>query len=268
MTPDEELMVIFGALHVVALALGVVLFMMFLRSDSASSWKPPEDEEGGGGGGNDRLPSSKPKPRPTGGVPLPDAEPVAHAPARPLASSATPHPRPLRRPAASARAAAARPARAAASSRSRARSGSRAPAAPRRRRSAAPRAAPARTGRPAARCRRATRPAPLPTRRVSESRVLGSKLRIWTCPGRRSSAVRASVTWAQAGSALHAGSWASTARASPARLRLEQVEHLPALGARAGQPAREQERQAEEDEDAEAGDDQDGGAAAHRRAPG
>jgi len=75
MTPDEELMVIFGALHVIALALGVVLFMMFLRSDSTSSWKPPEDDEGGGGGGNDRLPS-RPKPKPTGGIPLPDADPA------------------------------------------------------------------------------------------------------------------------------------------------------------------------------------------------
>ena len=72
MTPDEELMVIFGALHIIALALGVVLFMMFLRSDATSSWKPPEEDEGGGGG-NDRLPSSKPKPRPSGGIPLPDA---------------------------------------------------------------------------------------------------------------------------------------------------------------------------------------------------
>ena len=76
MTPDEELMVIFGALHVVALVLGVVLFMMFLRSDATSSWKPPEEDEGGGGGGNDRLPSSKPKPRPDGGIPLPDAVPA------------------------------------------------------------------------------------------------------------------------------------------------------------------------------------------------
>jgi hypothetical protein len=75
MTPDEELVVIFGALHVIALALGVVLFMMFLRSDATSSWEPPEDDEGGGGGGNDRMPS-RPKPRPTGGVPLPDAEPA------------------------------------------------------------------------------------------------------------------------------------------------------------------------------------------------
>jgi hypothetical protein len=74
MSPDEELMVIFGALHIIALALGVVLFMMFLRSDSSSSWKPPEEDEGGGGGGNDRLPA--PKPKPTGGVPLPDADPA------------------------------------------------------------------------------------------------------------------------------------------------------------------------------------------------
>lgn len=97
MTPDEELMVIFGALHVIALALGVVLFMMFLRSDSTSSWKPPEDDEGGGGGGNDRLPST-PKPRPTGGVPLPDADP-ARARLRGPGKLRDSYPRPLRRPA-------------------------------------------------------------------------------------------------------------------------------------------------------------------------
>jgi hypothetical protein len=95
MTPDEELMVIFGALHVIALALGVVLFMMFLRSDSTSSWKPPEDDEGGGGGGNDRLPST-PKPRPTGGVPLPDADP-ARARLRGHGKLRDAQPRPVRR---------------------------------------------------------------------------------------------------------------------------------------------------------------------------
>jgi hypothetical protein len=95
MTPDEELMVIFGALHLVALALGVVLFMMFLRSDATSSWKPPEDDEGGGGGGNDRLPS-KPKPKPTGGIPLPDADP-ARARLRGHEKLRDAHPRPLRR---------------------------------------------------------------------------------------------------------------------------------------------------------------------------
>jgi hypothetical protein len=97
MTPDEELMVIFGALHVIALALGVVLFMMFLRSDSTSSWKPPEDDEGGGGGGNDRLPS-RPKPKPTGGVPLPDADP-ARARLRGHGKLRDARPRPQRRPA-------------------------------------------------------------------------------------------------------------------------------------------------------------------------
>src|SRR3954467_6414674 len=73
MSPDGELMVIFGALHVVALMLGGLLFYLFIRSDTTTQWKPPdEDEGGGGGGGNDRLPSA-PKPRPTGGIPLPDA---------------------------------------------------------------------------------------------------------------------------------------------------------------------------------------------------
>ena len=65
-------MVIFGALHLVALALGLALFVMFLRSDRSGS-KPPEDDDGGGGG-NDRI-SDKPKTSPGGGIPLPDADP-------------------------------------------------------------------------------------------------------------------------------------------------------------------------------------------------
>jgi hypothetical protein len=72
MTPDEELMVIFGALHLVALALGIVLFVMFLRSEAGSGQRPPEDDDGGGGG-NDRL-GGGPKTSPSGGIPLPDAE--------------------------------------------------------------------------------------------------------------------------------------------------------------------------------------------------
>jgi hypothetical protein len=74
MTPDEELMVIFGALHLVALVLGVVLFVMFLRSEAGSRYKPPDDDDGGGGG-NDRI-SGGPKSSPSGGIPLPDAEPA------------------------------------------------------------------------------------------------------------------------------------------------------------------------------------------------
>jgi hypothetical protein len=76
MSPDEELMVIFGALHLVALVLGLVLFVMFLRSETRSGFKPPEDEDGGGGG-NDRI-GDKPKTSPSGGIPLPDAEPSSH----------------------------------------------------------------------------------------------------------------------------------------------------------------------------------------------
>jgi hypothetical protein len=73
MSPDEELVIIFGALHLVALTLGLALFVMFLRSGSRSGFKPPEEDDGGGGG-NDRV-SNKPKNSPSGGIPLPDAEP-------------------------------------------------------------------------------------------------------------------------------------------------------------------------------------------------
>ena len=88
-------MVVFGALHLIALTLGIVLFMMFLRSDTASSWPPPDDDEGGGGGGNDRLPCP-PKPRPNGGIPLPDAQP-ARLRLRGPGRLADAHPRPSRR---------------------------------------------------------------------------------------------------------------------------------------------------------------------------
>lgn len=73
MSPDAELMLIFGALHLIAIALGVLLFVMFLRSETTSSWQPPEDEDGGGGG-SDRV-SGRPKSSPPGGLPLPDAVP-------------------------------------------------------------------------------------------------------------------------------------------------------------------------------------------------
>jgi hypothetical protein len=76
MSPDEELMVIFGALHLVALLLGIVLFVMFLRSEAGSGRRPP-DEDDGGGGGNDRL-GDGPKTPPSGGIPLPDAEQSRH----------------------------------------------------------------------------------------------------------------------------------------------------------------------------------------------
>src|SRR3954447_14118120 len=71
MSPDAELLVIFGVLHLVALVLGGALFLMFLRSDNASNWTP-DDEDDSGGGGNDRI-SDKPKTSPSGGIPLPFA---------------------------------------------------------------------------------------------------------------------------------------------------------------------------------------------------
>ena len=81
MTPDQELTLIFGALHLVALMLGGVLFVMFLRSEATKGHRDPEDDdssEGGGGGGNDRNQPRPARPRPGGGlpVPLPDAVPA------------------------------------------------------------------------------------------------------------------------------------------------------------------------------------------------
>ena len=96
MSPDAELMLIFGVLHLFAVAFGVLLFVMFLRSESTRQWKPPEDDEGGGGG-NDRC-TDKPKSSPPGGIPLPDAVPPgvrlrSHERLRDV------RPRPTRRPA-------------------------------------------------------------------------------------------------------------------------------------------------------------------------
>jgi hypothetical protein len=75
MSPDEELILIFGGLHLVALALGALLFIMFLRAETADGVPPPDEEEGGGGGGNDRI-SPSPRISPSGGIPLLDAEPA------------------------------------------------------------------------------------------------------------------------------------------------------------------------------------------------
>jgi hypothetical protein len=73
MTPDQELVLLFGALHLVALVFACVLFWMFMRSDTVDPWTgEEEDEGGGGGGGNDRLSDPPRRPGP-GGIPLPDA---------------------------------------------------------------------------------------------------------------------------------------------------------------------------------------------------
>jgi hypothetical protein len=71
MSPDAELMLIFGTLHLIAVALGVGLFVLFLRSESQQGFKPPDEDDGGGG--NDRQPTRTPRSSPPGGLPLPDA---------------------------------------------------------------------------------------------------------------------------------------------------------------------------------------------------
>src|SRR3954470_8297416 len=70
MSPDAELVLIFGTLHLIAVAFGAGLFLMFLRSETTQPWQPPDEDDGGGGGGNDRLPA-RPKTSPSRGLPLP-----------------------------------------------------------------------------------------------------------------------------------------------------------------------------------------------------
>ena len=98
MSPDEELVIIFAILHLVALMLGGALFAMFLRSDARTRSDGADDDESeGGGGGNDRI-SDKPKTNPSGGIPLPHAEP-APVRLRGHGRLADLRPRPQRRPA-------------------------------------------------------------------------------------------------------------------------------------------------------------------------
>jgi hypothetical protein len=75
MGPDDGLIVIFASLHLVALILGGLLFALFLRSDAERDSHDPEEEDEGGGGGNDRN-GDRPKTSPSGGIPLPDADPA------------------------------------------------------------------------------------------------------------------------------------------------------------------------------------------------
>jgi hypothetical protein len=76
MSGDGKLVLLMAALHLVGLVFVAVLLLMFLRSDTASPYRPPEDSDGGGGGGNDRLTPPDRKGPPGDGVPLPDATPA------------------------------------------------------------------------------------------------------------------------------------------------------------------------------------------------
>jgi hypothetical protein len=96
MAPDGELILIFGVLHFGALALGAVLFVLFLRSGDGVH-EPPEDDEPGGGG-NDRVSDRPPTSSPSGGLPLPSAE-QAHVRLRGHEKLRDSHAGPARRPA-------------------------------------------------------------------------------------------------------------------------------------------------------------------------
>src|SRR3954451_24837332 len=87
MSSDEQLMLIFGTLHLVALGLGALLFVMFLRSDGSKGTEPPEENEGGGGG-SDRI-SDTPKTSPSGRRPRRAASPCPTPSPHPCACAAT-----------------------------------------------------------------------------------------------------------------------------------------------------------------------------------
>ena len=60
MPADQELVLIFGALHLMALIFGGLLLAMFFRSEAQPAWRPPEDEDDGGGGGDGPSPDDPP----------------------------------------------------------------------------------------------------------------------------------------------------------------------------------------------------------------
>ena len=97
MPPDQELVLIFGALHLMALVFGALLMRMFLRSEALPGWRPPEDEDDGGRGGGPDDPPARPTTPPPGGIPLDSAEP-SHARLREPGRLADRHPFPVRRP--------------------------------------------------------------------------------------------------------------------------------------------------------------------------
>ena len=74
MDSQEELVLIFGVLHLVAAAFGGVMLLMFMRSDGDPQWRPPPEDDESGGGGNDRTLDRPKQLPPSGGIPLPDAE--------------------------------------------------------------------------------------------------------------------------------------------------------------------------------------------------
>lgn len=97
MGPELKLMLLFAALHLLALGLAGGLLVMFLRSQTVTAWTPPDEDGGGGGGDSDRLRPEPPTRPPDGGPPLPDAQP-ARVRLRQRVRLADLLPRPGRRP--------------------------------------------------------------------------------------------------------------------------------------------------------------------------
>jgi hypothetical protein len=106
---DEELVVVFGLLHLVGIGFGLMFLAMFLRSEPASAWRPDSDDGSSedGGGGRPHVPRAPTSPR-DDGLPLPDALPARRRrrepprrgdliPRRPRRPAHPPAPAPVRR---------------------------------------------------------------------------------------------------------------------------------------------------------------------------
>ena len=94
-SPDQELVLIFGGLHLMALVFGGLLLTMFFRSEALPGWRPPEDDDDDGGSRGDDPPPADPAP--PGGLPL-DRSGPARVRLREPGRLAERHPFPVRRP--------------------------------------------------------------------------------------------------------------------------------------------------------------------------
>jgi hypothetical protein len=70
MAADAQLLIVFGALHLVGIVLAAVLFTMLLRADATAPPSPPGEGEDGGDDGGRRPEPPAPAP-PSGGLGIP-----------------------------------------------------------------------------------------------------------------------------------------------------------------------------------------------------
>src|SRR5438309_8676090 len=73
MSSGDQLVLMVGGLHVIALVFAFMLIIPALRDQPEPPWRPGGGSDGGGG---QPVPPGSPPPAGPGGLPLPDAEPA------------------------------------------------------------------------------------------------------------------------------------------------------------------------------------------------